>query len=255
MTWFWIQTPVRSTISKRTDQRSAGERPWLRSFGARRRVVFEGAPLSITIAGTSDRCLCGALGFGRPVGNGVGIQGRRRFRSSCGVRRGRMPRVRRVQRAVCGGGARRCDASGLQRPVWRRQRHNQQRRRVITRTAVTGGHEVQEGIDQHTVCSDHCHENLGSRRKVALRRSAVGGGWQCDQPGHRKRGNGAPLSSETSEKLLRVARIRNLGRLLFSTDEAVWEWLSKRHTALGNMASRSVVLFTGDQANLRRSDG
>src|SRR3974390_1763502 len=52
----------------------------------------------------------------------------------------------------------------------------------------------------------------------------------------RKRGNGAPLSSETSEKLLRVARIRNLGRLLFSTDEAVSEWLSKPDTALGNMA-------------------
>src|ERR1035438_8514380 len=50
----------------------------------------------------------------------------------------------------------------------------------------------------------------------------------------RKRGNGAPLSSETSEKLLRVARIRNLGRLLFSTDEAVSEWLSKTDTALGN---------------------
>ena len=52
----------------------------------------------------------------------------------------------------------------------------------------------------------------------------------------RKRGNGAPLSSETSEKLLRVARIRNLGRLLFSTDEALSEWLSKTDTALGNMA-------------------
>ena len=52
----------------------------------------------------------------------------------------------------------------------------------------------------------------------------------------RKRGSGAPLSSETSEKLLRVARIRNLGRLLFSTDEAVSEWLSKTDTALGNMA-------------------
>ena len=52
----------------------------------------------------------------------------------------------------------------------------------------------------------------------------------------RKRGSGAPLSSETSEKLLRVARIRNLARLLFSTDEAVSEWLSKADTALGNMA-------------------
>jgi putative toxin-antitoxin system antitoxin component (TIGR02293 family) len=52
----------------------------------------------------------------------------------------------------------------------------------------------------------------------------------------RKRGSGAPLSSETSEKLLRVARIRNLGRLLFSTDMAVSEWLSKADSSLGNMA-------------------
>jgi len=52
----------------------------------------------------------------------------------------------------------------------------------------------------------------------------------------RKRGNGAPLSSETSEKLLRVARIRNLARLVFTTDEALSEWLSKSDTAFGNMA-------------------
>ncbi len=50
------------------------------------------------------------------------------------------------------------------------------------------------------------------------------------------RGNGAPLSSETSEKLLRVARVRNLGRVLFTTDEAVSEWLSKPESALGDMA-------------------
>jgi len=52
----------------------------------------------------------------------------------------------------------------------------------------------------------------------------------------RKRGNGAPLSSETSEKLLRVARVRNLGRTLFTTDAAVSEWLSKPESALGDMA-------------------
>jgi putative toxin-antitoxin system antitoxin component (TIGR02293 family) len=52
----------------------------------------------------------------------------------------------------------------------------------------------------------------------------------------RKRGNGAPLSSETSEKLLRAARVRNLGRALFTTDAAVSEWLSKPEHALGNMA-------------------
>ena len=52
----------------------------------------------------------------------------------------------------------------------------------------------------------------------------------------RKRGNGAPLSSETSEKLLRVARVHNLGRMLFTTDEAVAEWLSKPDVTLGDMA-------------------
>jgi putative toxin-antitoxin system antitoxin component (TIGR02293 family) len=52
----------------------------------------------------------------------------------------------------------------------------------------------------------------------------------------RKQGNGAPLSSEISEKLLRVARVRNLGRTLFTTDEAVSEWLSKPDSSLGSMA-------------------
>jgi putative toxin-antitoxin system antitoxin component (TIGR02293 family) len=52
----------------------------------------------------------------------------------------------------------------------------------------------------------------------------------------RKRGNGAPLSSEASEKLLRVARVRNLGRVLFTTDEAVSEWMSKPESTLGDMA-------------------
>jgi putative toxin-antitoxin system antitoxin component (TIGR02293 family) len=52
----------------------------------------------------------------------------------------------------------------------------------------------------------------------------------------RKRGNRAPLSSETSEKLLRAARVRNLCRTLFTTDEAVSKWLSKPDASLGNMA-------------------
>jgi putative toxin-antitoxin system antitoxin component (TIGR02293 family) len=72
----------------------------------------------------------------------------------------------------------------------------------------------------------------------------------------RKRGNGAPLSSETSEKLLRVARIRNLGRLLFSTDQAVSEWLSKTDTALGDMAPIDVLdtdLGAREVENLLRS--
>jgi putative toxin-antitoxin system antitoxin component (TIGR02293 family) len=72
----------------------------------------------------------------------------------------------------------------------------------------------------------------------------------------RKRGNGAPLSSETSEKLLRVARIRNLCRLLFSTDAAVSEWLSKTDTALGNMAPIDLLdteLGAREVENLLRS--
>jgi putative toxin-antitoxin system antitoxin component (TIGR02293 family) len=52
----------------------------------------------------------------------------------------------------------------------------------------------------------------------------------------RKQGNGAPLSSEASEKLLRVARVRNLGRTLFTSDRAVSEWLSKPDASLADMA-------------------
>jgi putative toxin-antitoxin system antitoxin component (TIGR02293 family) len=52
----------------------------------------------------------------------------------------------------------------------------------------------------------------------------------------RKPGNAAPLSSDTSEKLLRIARVRNLGRTLFTTDEAVSKWLSKPDASLNNMA-------------------
>jgi putative toxin-antitoxin system antitoxin component (TIGR02293 family) len=52
----------------------------------------------------------------------------------------------------------------------------------------------------------------------------------------RKQGSGAPLSPGTSEKLLRVARVRNLGRTLFTSDEAVSEWLSKSDASLGDMA-------------------
>src|SRR5258708_35108259 len=52
----------------------------------------------------------------------------------------------------------------------------------------------------------------------------------------RKQGSGAPLSREASEKLLRVARVRNLGRTLFTTDAAVSEWLSKPDSSLGSIA-------------------
>ncbi|MDE3084024.1 MAG: DUF2384 domain-containing protein [Verrucomicrobiota bacterium] len=52
----------------------------------------------------------------------------------------------------------------------------------------------------------------------------------------RKQSHGAPLSLEASEKVLRVARVRNLGRALFTTDEAISSWLSKPDSALGNAA-------------------
>jgi putative toxin-antitoxin system antitoxin component (TIGR02293 family) len=67
----------------------------------------------------------------------------------------------------------------------------------------------------------------------------------------RKRGNGAPLSSETSEKLLRVARVRNLGRALFATDAAVSEWLSKPEQALVRRAFGDAWLKTNNLAALR----
>jgi putative toxin-antitoxin system antitoxin component (TIGR02293 family) len=72
----------------------------------------------------------------------------------------------------------------------------------------------------------------------------------------RKRGNGAPLSSETSEKLLRAARIRNLGRALFTTDAAVSEWLSKPEQDLANMAPLDLLdtdLGAREVENLLRS--
>ncbi len=52
----------------------------------------------------------------------------------------------------------------------------------------------------------------------------------------RKQGSGAPLSAEVSEKVLRVARIRNLARRVFTTDRAVGQWLFKRDSALGSVA-------------------
>ena len=52
----------------------------------------------------------------------------------------------------------------------------------------------------------------------------------------RKHGTGAPLSAEASEKVLRLARICNLARALFATDEAISQWLFKPDSALGNVA-------------------
>lgn len=52
----------------------------------------------------------------------------------------------------------------------------------------------------------------------------------------RKQGRGEPLSTEVSEKILRVARIRNLARTLFTTDEAISQWLSKPEAALDDVA-------------------
>ena len=52
----------------------------------------------------------------------------------------------------------------------------------------------------------------------------------------RKFGSGAPLSKETSEKVLRVAHIRNLAAELFKTDKAISQWMFKPDSALGNAA-------------------
>jgi len=52
----------------------------------------------------------------------------------------------------------------------------------------------------------------------------------------RKESERQPLSAEESEKVLRVARIHNLARTLFSSDEAISQWLSKPDPALGNRA-------------------
>jgi uncharacterized protein (DUF2384 family) len=52
---------------------------------------------------------------------------------------------------------------------------------------------------------------------------------------------------------LRAARVRNLGRALFTTDEAVSEWLSKPEQALGNMAPLD-LLDTDFGAKASRQD-
>jgi putative toxin-antitoxin system antitoxin component (TIGR02293 family) len=57
----------------------------------------------------------------------------------------------------------------------------------------------------------------------------------------RKQSNGTPLSLEASEKVLRVARVRNLARTLFTTDEAISRWLSQPDTALGNAAPLDIL--------------
>jgi len=52
----------------------------------------------------------------------------------------------------------------------------------------------------------------------------------------RKQSSGAPLSVEASEKVLRVARVRNLAHTLFATDAAISNWLSEPETALNDVA-------------------
>ena len=43
------------------------------------------------------------------------------------------------------------------------------------------------------------------------------------------------LSSETSEKLVRVVRVQRLGRKIFTTDEAVSQWLASPAPALDGL--------------------
>lgn len=57
----------------------------------------------------------------------------------------------------------------------------------------------------------------------------------------RKQGSGAPLPVDVSEKVLRVARIRNLARQVFASDRAVGEWLFKRDSALGSLAPIDIL--------------
>jgi putative toxin-antitoxin system antitoxin component (TIGR02293 family) len=52
----------------------------------------------------------------------------------------------------------------------------------------------------------------------------------------RKQSERRALSVEESEKVLRVARIRNVARALFRTDEAVADWLGKADPALDGAA-------------------
>ena len=44
------------------------------------------------------------------------------------------------------------------------------------------------------------------------------------------------LSAETSEKLIRVARVHNRAKIIFSDDEAISDWLGKSAPALGGVA-------------------
>jgi putative toxin-antitoxin system antitoxin component (TIGR02293 family) len=57
----------------------------------------------------------------------------------------------------------------------------------------------------------------------------------------RKHGSGKPLPADVSEKVLRVARIRNLARRVFATDQAVAQWLLKRDSALGSVAPIDIL--------------
>ena len=45
----------------------------------------------------------------------------------------------------------------------------------------------------------------------------------------------------TADTAVRIARVRNLGRALFTTDEAVSEWLSKAEQTLGNIAPLNLL--------------
>ncbi len=53
---------------------------------------------------------------------------------------------------------------------------------------------------------------------------------------NRKKGSRQTLSAAESEKVLRVARIHNLARSLFTTSEAVSAWLARPAAPLGHLA-------------------
>lgn len=51
----------------------------------------------------------------------------------------------------------------------------------------------------------------------------------------RRQSNGKPLSLEDSEKVIRIARIRNLAHNTFTTDDAIGDWLTQPSAALGGI--------------------
>jgi len=74
--------------------------------------------------------------------------------------------------------------------------------------------------DRLQISQEALAQRLGLVARTVLRRSQAG----------------KPLSASDSEKLLRVARIWNAARGLFTTDQAIAEWLKTPSSALEGSA-------------------